>query len=87
MYCCILLDFLCELYSDARIHKHQAIRYLQDEETLITTAVLFHVRISGKADKICWFQNVDSQWVYVTYVRGRHRLGSVIIIYLHALRD
>ena len=23
MHCCILLDLLCELYYDARIHKHQ----------------------------------------------------------------
>jgi hypothetical protein len=23
IHCCILLDFLCELYYDARIHKHQ----------------------------------------------------------------
>jgi hypothetical protein len=25
MHCCILLDFLCELYYDARIHEHQAV--------------------------------------------------------------
>jgi len=23
IHCCILLDFLCELYYDARIHEHQ----------------------------------------------------------------
>jgi len=23
IHCCILLDFLCELYYDARIHRHQ----------------------------------------------------------------
>ena len=23
IHCCILLDFLCELYCDARIHEHQ----------------------------------------------------------------
>ena len=25
MHCCILLDSLCELYYDARIHEHQMI--------------------------------------------------------------
>jgi hypothetical protein len=23
VHCCILLDFLCELYYDARMHEHQ----------------------------------------------------------------
>jgi hypothetical protein len=27
MHCCILLDFLCELYYDARIHEHQVSRF------------------------------------------------------------
>jgi len=27
MHCCILLDFLCELYYDARIHEHQVNRF------------------------------------------------------------
>jgi len=26
MHCCILLDFLCELYYDARIHEHNHLR-------------------------------------------------------------
>jgi hypothetical protein len=25
IHCCILMDFLCELYCDARIHEHQVI--------------------------------------------------------------
>jgi len=28
IYCCILLDFLCELYYDAQIHEHPAVSYL-----------------------------------------------------------
>ena len=27
IHCCILLDFLCELYYDARIHEHQVSRF------------------------------------------------------------
>jgi hypothetical protein len=31
IHCCILLDFLCELYYDARIHEHQIQKYVYSE--------------------------------------------------------
>jgi len=41
VYCCILLDFLCELYYDARIHEYQTkgrprIRWMDDVQQDLT---------------------------------------------------
>jgi len=46
IHCCILLDFLCELYYDARIHEHQiSPHYLVNDtilgETLLNKVVSF----------------------------------------------
>jgi len=41
VHCCILLDFLCELYYDARIHEHQDFTFTAGNHNLEGFASLF----------------------------------------------
>jgi len=57
IHCCILLDFLCELYYDARIHEQKIIiiTIIIDSVTVIGTHLLGNLDLSQTVGGICGF--------------------------------